>query len=548
MLALRRWLVVVVTLTGLGMWLAQTKSATVATSLASFRIQAAAAFSAVTETGNETPQETPIGAAESLVSVAEEAPRDFDDEDFSQVDLLELPLPSIWKKIASPRGLETVARAVCQSLGNRTLPSLFEGLSGTNGSLQEATDRACGFPCHQSSGVWEAVESFSLKERVWLGFMVLQMRNGSILPNNGTCRPDQPSPRVLTHLQGARGQGLGNLLQGLHSALHIAMISGRAFRMKWPRLEDAVRPRFLNWKDPVGAGCKPQMAELWNFGRFQDNFRPTLTLANGSTAMMHFTGNWGMLPPKWGNLSGIGLPDVGIRDAFPQRGQAPGCLLHFVLGAKESLLKDVDKALGHQPPGQIALQLRTGDAVKNSISGDGRDKRQVIVNKVWGLDNPKRAATVMAECFRQLCGHLFAQPGLMGKLTGPKCVGLFETDNFDARHTIQALGTQSGASVLRASGIDPRHSVQDSATSITLASMIAMASHEVLLKTAGSIGEIARQLGSGIRPGGRWQLGSGIRPGGRWFLFETFLKERALRNQSEDNVARLCDPTFHPAG
>ena len=120
MLALRRWLVVVVTLTGLGMWLAQTKSATVATSLASFRIQAAAAFSAVTETGNETPQETPIGAAESLVSVAEEAPRDFDDEDFSQVDLLELPLPSIWKKIASPRGLETVARAVCQSLGNRT--------------------------------------------------------------------------------------------------------------------------------------------------------------------------------------------------------------------------------------------------------------------------------------------------------------------------------------------------------------------------------------------------------------------------------------------
>ena len=124
----------------------------------------------------------------------------------------------------------------------------------------------------------------------------------------------------------------------------------------------------------------------------------------------------------------------------------------------------------------------------------------------------------------------------MGKLTGPKCVGLFETDNFDARHTIQALGPQSGATVLRASGIDPRHSVQDSATSITLASMIAMASHEVLLKTAGSIGEIARQLGSGIRPGGRW------------FLFETFLKERALRNQSEDNVARLCDPSFHPAG
>ena len=27
--------------------------------------------------------------------------------------------------------------------------------------------------------------------------------------------------------------------------------------------------------------------------------------------------------------------------------------------------------------------------------GDGRDKRPVIVNKVWGLDNPKRAATVM---------------------------------------------------------------------------------------------------------------------------------------------------------
>ena len=90
--------------------------------------------------------------------------------------------------------------------------------------------------------------------------------------------------------------------------------------------------------------------------------------------------------------------------------------------------------------------------------------------------------------------------------------------------------------VLRASSIDPRHSVQDSATSITLASMIAMASHEVLLKTAGSIGEIARQLGSGIRPGGRW------------FLFETFLKERVLRNQSEDSVARLCDPAFHPAG
>ena len=107
------------TLTGLGMWLAQTNSLTVATSLASFRTQAAAAFSAVTETGNETPQETPIGAAESLVS-AEEAPAEDGDEDFSEEDLLELPLPSIWKKIDSPRGLATVARAVCQSLGNRT--------------------------------------------------------------------------------------------------------------------------------------------------------------------------------------------------------------------------------------------------------------------------------------------------------------------------------------------------------------------------------------------------------------------------------------------
>ena len=107
-------------MTGLGMWLAQTNSLTVATSLASFRTQAAAAFSAVTETGNETPQETPIRAAESLVSAAEEAPAEDVDEDFSEEDLLELPLPSIWKKIDSPRGLATVARAVCQSLGNRT--------------------------------------------------------------------------------------------------------------------------------------------------------------------------------------------------------------------------------------------------------------------------------------------------------------------------------------------------------------------------------------------------------------------------------------------
>ena len=47
----------------------------------------------------------------------------------------------------------------------------------------------------------------------------------------------------------------------------------------------------------------------------------------------------------------------------------------------------MDKALGHQPPGQIALQLRTGDAVKNSISGDGRDKRRLVPFKASRMSN-----------------------------------------------------------------------------------------------------------------------------------------------------------------
>ncbi|CAE7201281.1 asl1 [Symbiodinium natans] len=446
-------------------------------------------------------------------------------------DLVRLPLQDIWEAASSAPGLAKVARAVCRRLGNRTFPALLEAFG--NGSLQEATDRACGFPCQVSSGMWEAVDNLTMKERIWLGFMVVQLRNGSFGQGNGSCRRSPSPPRMLVHVRGARGQGLGNLLQGLEQSLHVAMVSGRAFRMKWPKLEEGVQPRFLNWKDAEGEACKPEKNELWNFGKFQEAFRPTMTMAHSNISVMHLTGNWGMLPRKWGNLSGIGLPDIDIRVIFPRNGQAAGCLLHFAMGARDGLLKDVERALGGKEPGQFALQLRTGDAVKHSISGDGRDKRPVIVNKIWGLETPSRAANAMAECFRQLCAHLFPRPlGLRGKgARRMKCVGYFETDNYEARRAIQALPMEP-ATALRASGLDPKHSAGETATVITLASILAMAAHDTLLKTSGSVAELARHLGPAIRPAGRS------------FSFETFLKERARQNRSKAEVAGLCDPAL----
>ena len=51
---------------------------------------------------------------------------------------VKLPLESIWKIADSKHGLARVAETVCTAIGNATLPSLLEGLSGKEGDLQEA--------------------------------------------------------------------------------------------------------------------------------------------------------------------------------------------------------------------------------------------------------------------------------------------------------------------------------------------------------------------------------------------------------------------------
>ena len=37
----------------------------------------------------------------------------------------------------------------------------------------------------------------------------------------------------------------------------------------------------------------------------------------------------------------------------------------------------------------MAVQLRTGDSAKGSISGDSSDKRPVLRDKAWGLQSPE---------------------------------------------------------------------------------------------------------------------------------------------------------------
>ena len=293
----------------------------------------------------------------------------------------------------------------------------------------------------------------------------------------------------------------------------------------------------------MGEDCAVEKTELWNFDQVKDVFLP-VRMARSNISVLHFTGNWGCLLPKgWGNLTGIGLPDVPLRHAFPRKAQLCGCLLHFALGSREPLRKAIDHVLGGDPR-QIALQLRTGDSAQGSALGfmvgtgnTGADLRPVISDRLWGLGSPNRAATVMATCFRQLCQHLFLRPLSPLSLRGPlrpgreRCLGFFETDNFDARHTVQEL-PENGAAVLKTSSFGPHHSMDESATTITLASLLAMASHDVLLVTFGGMADTATQIGPAIRPGARS------------FSFERFLEARAWRNQSDDTD--LCNPSFQP--
>ena len=82
------------------------------------------------------------------------------------------------------------------------------------------------------------------------------------------------------HGQGLCGEGLcsegflsfcSNRLFRQHLCLVAAYPVPGISRQLYPsRLEEAVQPRFLNWKDSVGASCTPERAELWNFGRYQD--------------------------------------------------------------------------------------------------------------------------------------------------------------------------------------------------------------------------------------------------------------------------------------
>ncbi|CAJ1461977.1 unnamed protein product [Effrenium voratum] len=440
--------------------------------------------------------------------------------------LLDMPLDEVWAMANSPSGLKDLGSRLCSYLGKRSTPSLLEGVNLGAGNVSDMVDASCGFPCALRDGQLQVSSQLGVKERLWLGYMVVHLRRGSMGKENVVC--GQQGPRYLQHVSGRRGQGLGNMLQGLQATMALALVTGRAVLMKWPRLEDAVQPRFFDWQMAIHSSCQRSVKTMegWNFGRTQ---RPVDILAAGFSSdpgFLQFTGNWGVGPFWRQNLTGVGLPTATLEGIFRnQAAMAAGCLLHFPLGSRPELQRQVFQILGGVKS-HVAVQLRTGDSAKGSISGDSSDKRPVLRDKAWGLQSPEEAARQIAACATQLCAKLDLAK-VPGSLTAgdTPCEVFFESDNIRAREVIRKLPTETGTR-FRTSVMRPRHSSDESAIPETLAAMLALSSHKTLIWTTGAISAMVRQFGT-------LHL-----TGARDFQFELFLRARANRNQSMQNLLR----------
>lgn len=422
----------------------------------------------------------------------------------------------------------------------RSLPNLLH-----NTEMAAAADRECRLPSNFGELVsvsdTDPVNANSL-ESLWRAFIRVQSRDGRISElGRGT-------GRYLLFDAIHRNQGVGSLLNGLELALFLAMYSERALLLHWPGFTDAVQPRYVDWRvnsadraEAVAAASHSHLFQAWhsaNRTRMDLDYDLLEALHKVTPGVVRFAGNAGVFAinaSSW-NLSRLGLPaGVTLRTLFQRRVPAPlvgthdvrtGCALHFLLSPRKQLSAAVARIL-EEAPSVLGVQLRAGDvwaSFSSDSSKNSKDRRPVLHNPNWGLRTPERATESILECARQLCHQRF--PELAG---GDGCGVQFESDSSVAREA--ALAWKRPGLKVFVPKFSPQHS-RNGKYIQSLASMVALASHTVVLGTTGGFAFQAQELGPSV-----------IGPQGFSLGFECFLSTAARdhRHSSADSGVPQCN-------
>ncbi|CAE8585177.1 unnamed protein product, partial [Polarella glacialis] len=382
--------------------------------------------------------------------------------------------------------------------------------------LSQELDAACGFtaPTSQNADGTDSQQRAADLHQLWQSFVELQKREGRPLANfeQGTAAAEGRYLRFVTN-QGAAGQGIGNLFYGLESAVYLAMYGGRALIIDWPGLEEALVPRFIDWRSTANEERRDAVENqqgpfrsVWNFG---PPFHGSEVLKDikGPEPFVSFTGNMfpedrasddGLHPDRL-SLSELGLSGnstiekllVRLSGSLPRKQSLEeGCALHFLFSPSAELRADMAERLTPERS-QLAVQLRFGDW---SIGGGG-DYRPIIED--FGLDM-EGVVNKALQCAAQLCKQL---PEKVLPSRQP-CRTYFESDSEEAKNL--ARNWSNTRLLVRVPDTLSQHSNNGRRSSLlsSLASAMALGSHFGIITSFGAFGDLSRYLGPLVFPGG----------------------------------------------
>jgi len=293
-------------------------------------------------------------------------------------------------------------------------------------------------------------------------------------------------PERYLYWRTGMGQGIGNNIQGIESALYVAMISGRWLKLDQASgggtLEKIFGIRNIDWRmstldaveDPFNAlgwydFAHPTPAERVMRKIMADD-RDFILETNAAAV----AGN----PFLPFNLAAIGFPNMTLLDrSFVKDDRfLPACAFHSIFSLPPRLFD-----LEPLPPGpRIGIHLRFGDKVFNShpsvfTSTDDRS-----------LGEAPRVAQQAVTCAQQLA----AQMGLRSP-----CVVVVESDSTQAKEAAAAL--DGGLCEVWTSGAAPSHTFVSGDMEANYAAWARLTAVELLLVTSSTFGATAGAVGVG---------------------------------------------------
>jgi len=294
------------------------------------------------------------------------------------------------------------------------------------------------------------------------------------------------APERYLYWRTGMGQGIGNNLQGIETALYVAMASGRWLKLGeasgGDTLESIFGIRNIDWRMSTHDGIQnpenvlgwydfshPTKAELimeFIQSDERDIILETNAAANGVSNPF--------LPTK---LTAIGFPNMTLLDRSLVKDERllPACAFHSIFALPQKLL-DFEEL----PPGpRLGIHLRFGDKVFSNDRFGSEDDRK--------LGDQEMVAVQAVTCAQQLA----SQMGLRSP-----CVVVVESDSHPAKEAAAALD-DGGLCKVWTSSSRPTHTFVSGDMEPNYAAWARLTAVEMLLHTSSTFGFTAGAVGVG---------------------------------------------------